>query len=336
MEEPLVSNESNGDSPRNNVNPTVVVAATLTLILSGLTLVALTMFVPSLLFLLSVSVTGETKSLPFTITIAIVQVLHLQLLWNNPGHLAFYRWLSLPVRRLLLPVVMAVCRLDSIREEESTLYLPTDDLQLNALSGKEKTALLMTFRQSVRRRHRQMEQLFIEAGIERRSIYSETHFNASELVPLIWQHERRQCAGNGKSVLEEFIKRFLVMTVVPDAILDVYYEDSSNNKPIAVQMSILQGNILHWFMYFAADSATKSGIWFQGILLSMARGHLMPNVKYVNGQTHHEESKRHAGFLEAESTESNLLFELYPWDSSTERISNDVLQFAGWENQTSS
>lgn len=154
---------------------------------------------------------------------------------------------------------------------------------------------------------------------------------ACDVVPLIWTHEKRQVKQNGKNLIEEFIKRVLVILVVPDGILDLYYEPSQPHKPIAVQMSILQGDVYHWFMYFSADSATKSGIWFQGILLAMTRGVVMPNVRFVNAQCHHADSKRNAGFLPAMPDETNLLKELYPW-AYTQQFPPNIVAYAGWEN----
>jgi hypothetical protein len=95
-------------------------------------------------------------------------------------------------------------------------------------------------------------------------------------------------------------------------------------------MSILQGGVMHWFMYFSADSATKSGIWFQGVLLAMTRGVLMSNVNYVNGHCHHESSKRHAGFLAAEPIEHSRLLELYPW-SFPQHIPEHIVRCPSWE-----
>lgn len=87
---------------------------------------------------------------------------------------------------MLLPVVMLVCRLDAVKDGEATLYLPADDLQLDSLMGKERDGLLMTFRQSVRRRHRGMGQLFVRNKISRKSLFSESKRKCnvqSDLVP---------------------------------------------------------------------------------------------------------------------------------------------------------
>lgn len=228
---------------------------------------------------------------------------------------------------------MLVFRLNAIKQEETTMYLPTDDLQLDAFLGKEKEALLMTCRSTVRRKHKEMEELFVEANIERRSLYSETQLKASDVIPLIWEHERRQCKKNNKNVLKEFITRLVVMTVVTDGILDLYYDGGDSSKPIAIQLSVLQGNTLHWLAYFSSELATTKGVWYQGILLSMTRGVLMPSVHFVNGQCHDELTKRQAGFLVAEHTEHARLLELYPW-ASTERIPEKMVRFAGWEQQS--
>ena len=190
--------------------------------------------------------------------------------------------------------------------------------------------------------------------------------NLSQVVPVMWEHEQRMCAlangttnttstngdsnnqtGNEKkgSVYEEFLKRFLVVTVVPNAILDYYYVKRPSSSPArnggantndelsqrqelhtpqeddemlcCVQLSVQQGRTMHWFMYFALNSVTKSGIWFHGIDIAMERARRIPNVDYCNGQTHQTNSKRNAGFNVAQHTDHEILAKLYPWTFTT-------------------
>ena len=108
---------------------------------------------------------------------------------------------------------------------------------------------------------------------------SEEALNLSNVVPIMVEHERRCCQADGKSLVEEFIKRFLVMTMTTNAVLDLYYKDG--NELCSVQLSVKQGNVLHWFMYFSTES--RAGIWYHGILNAMIRGLEIPSVRYING-----------------------------------------------------
>lgn len=71
------------DDDTTNVNPLVVVGATLTLILTGLSLVLGTIFLPTILFL-----TLCPFKIPFLVAVAIVQTIHVIQLWQNPEHVS--------------------------------------------------------------------------------------------------------------------------------------------------------------------------------------------------------------------------------------------------------
>lgn len=45
---------------------------------------------------------------------SLSQIQHLLLLWSSPGYLSFYRWILLPLRRLILPIVMFIARIESL------------------------------------------------------------------------------------------------------------------------------------------------------------------------------------------------------------------------------
>jgi len=296
--------------------------ASLTLVLVGIGVIIVTSFFPllSLKFL-----SPAPPLLPYITAISVVQIIHLRLLWISENHLAAYRWLWLPIRRLLLPLVMLIARFETSQEEVPTVYLKVSDLTVG--EDTEKDILLKSFRPSVRRRYKQMEKTFRSHNIRHVAVQSESSLRLAQVVPILWQHERRQCKLDGKNVVEEFIKRFLVITVVPDGLLDLFYQD---DKLVAIQMSIQQNNVLHWFMYFSKDSVTKSGIWFNGILLAMMRG-LKLQLDYVNGQGHHTDSKIFAGFLPAEHADDELLSELFPW-SFSQAMTESATQTSLWKD----
>lgn len=250
-------------------------------------------------------------------------------------YLAFYRTLLLPIRRLLLPVVMFIARIESLREETPTLYLETVNTDKLASDEDDTTAtiaaFLATFRRSVRRRYTHMEQTFKASGLVHEAVPCETALNLSQVVPNMWRHERRQCMADKRNVYEEFVKRFLVVTVVPDGLLDYYYNNDTREL-VAVQLSIQQGAVLHWFMYFCNPNQAKSGVWFHGIMLALQRGVVDPTVCYVNAQVHQNESKQNAGLVAAPHTDNDLLAKLYPW-SFTRLIPGSTRQLELWKRQ---
>ena len=337
--------------------------------------------------------------LGIVLVLVLIQVVHLRCLWRSTRYLAVFRFIVLPIRKLVLPLVMFTARVESIREETPTLYFDVrqDQLQQGGLSAQPitlQTPLLSSTdtndlsgdvdgtigsnrdqlsqrqqqqqeepqqqnkrRKNRLRRYKQMERAYLRDGIRHEWGWSESTLNLSQVVPVMWEHERRMCAaantsarnddgdsnggtGDDKkgSVVEEFLKRFLVVTVVPDGILDFYYVKPTFSSPNDVvngagqrlrrhhgqqsqpeeilccaQLSVQQGRVLHWFMYFALDSVTRSGIWFHGIGTAIERARRITNVEYCNGQTHQTQSKRNAGFDVAQHTDQGVLSQLYPW-----------------------
>lgn len=183
--------------------------------------------------------------------------------------------------------------------------------------------LLQVMRRSVRRHYRRIDQRYKRDRVEHEACSCENSLHLKEMIPIIWEHQTRTAAvlmakGVKTSAVEEFIKRFLVVTLVPDGILDLYYQRIGTTKTlVALQLTIQQGPVLHWFMYFAKETASKSGIWFHGSLLAILRASNIPSVAYVNAQCHQTETKLHAGFTAAEHTDVTLLSELYPWKWTT-------------------
>jgi len=130
--------------------------------------------------------------------------------------------------------------------------------------------------------------------------------------------------------MAEFIKRFLVVTLVPDGILDLYFY---NNECVAFQFSVLQQSTLHWFMYFAKDEYTKCGIWFHGILLALHRGQrLLQKNDYQNFfvKVHQIKSKRNAGLEACQPNDMELMSQIFPirW---SQPIPADVANLSLWK-----
>lgn len=299
---------------------------TLSVVLLGLGLIIVTALLPCLLYVSLLSSDNQCDgSMALQTLSLLLQVQHLRLLWSSTAYLAFFRKMLLPFRRLIVPLVMQVARIESIREQEPTLFFDTT----TTTNNRDVSDLLKSlFRKSVRRRYESMRAKF-QRAIRHEALDCETSLNLSTVVPILWQHEQRAAATSGKNVLEEFIKRFLVVSIMPDGILDCYYYHQ-DNKLVALQLSILQDNMLHWFMYFSID--TTCGIWFHGILLSFLRALQTEGVDYVNGQVHQTESKVNAGFVACNLDDSELLSRLYPSRATTRPMPASMREVSLWSS----
>ena len=314
--------------------------AILALVILGLAVVVTTMFWPSLVVFLLLAVSSRGAAVPITMTdrvpvfaatFGLVNLVHLYKLGTDAHHLAVYQFLWLPVRRLLVPVVMWVAKIESIREKAPTMYrkiMPSND------GDNDET--IATMPRSVRRRYRKMEEFFRRSKIRHETVYcDESGMVLTQLLPILWEHERRACVSGDTAVLAEFIKRFLVVTLLPDGILDLYF---SGHNLVAFQFSMRQGppSVLHWFMYFCKDDYTRCGIWFHGIRLAIRRAHALTaetggDAVWVNGQVHQTASKQNAGLVAADHTNSDLLSRLYPLTWSRE-IPREVAELKLWSS----
>jgi hypothetical protein len=255
-----------------------------------------------------------------TAVVTVVQIAHLLRLWYNKGYLSDCRWLSLPFRRLLLPTVNLSFRLSANGEAMYWQVPPTapqDNRSKSPGFNNDTKVVLQSFRKSVRRRHKQMTETFRSSGLRRQSVNAETDLNLSEFFNVLWQHEKRAVQRDATKgifvrTLIHSLVRFAFVTVVSDGILDLIYDQQS--QLVGFQMFFQSGEVIHCFMYFAADSATKSGIWWQVHLLGMVRGvALSPSgVKYVNAHVNHVQTKINAGFQPAKPTDK-IMADLFPF-----------------------
>jgi hypothetical protein len=290
--------------------------ATLSVVCLGFALVLLTMFWPSLLLLVwirsSPVVVWGNMFVPIGATVGIVQLVHLRMLYVDPYHLLVYRFVLRPIRRLVLPIVILVARIEAIREGVPAMYT-------RIVGGADNAPIEDGFRSSVKRRYRKMQHVYEKSGIRHETVYSESSLSLSEFLPILWEHEQRACP-NG--VVSEFIKRFLVVSLVPDGIFDLYYSQESNEL-VAFQFSVLQETALHWFMYFCKNDYVKCGIWFHGILLALHRGqHVLRSLPdncqnfFVNCQVHQTESKQNAGLEACQPSDTGTMSQIFPFSWS--------------------
>jgi len=301
--------------------------------------------------------------------IAVIwQGLHLWLLWTSARYLRVIRTLVLPIRRLLFPLVPFVSRIESLREQETTQYyaVPTSNHHNN--NNNNTPTQRPVFRKSVRRHYKRMEHLYTRHKIQHKAVKAETSLILRDVIPILWEHEQRMTQLAWP--MEDFLKRLLVVTVVPDGILDLYYmpvEESipENDEPttpppqqqlqlVSLQFSVWQGSVWHWFMYFCRTDAAKTGIWWHGALLAIHRGHAAaaaagvnpPNnneedseddtgkIHWINAQIHQCDSKVHAGY-DSVSPHANqhMVHQLYPWGVSSRRIPPHLFHVRLWDHE---
>ena len=108
----------------NKNSPLVVALATTILIVMGLLLNLVTAFFPLCLWALQPPASAWYYALP----VVLVQATHLYLLWTDPGHVAAYRFLTLPIRKALQPVVMFLIKEDAVKEKEDVSFLRLDEI----------------------------------------------------------------------------------------------------------------------------------------------------------------------------------------------------------------
>jgi hypothetical protein len=299
----------------------VTALAKLTLIATGLSVVLFVCCLPTIEFLLLVPRARTSHNYYWitstTLVAMIVQLVHLRLLWKSTLYLQICRMLVFPIRILVMPLVMFLVRMECVKEQSPVLHLDLGRIDASSENEEPLERLLQYFRPSIRRRYRKMEQLYRSKRIRCVSSRSETSLNLSQVLPILWQHERRCCRLDGKNIVEEFMSRFLVVTLLTHGVLDQYY--NADNELVSVQLSVQQGNVLHWFMYFSTDCS--SGIWYHGVLHSMVRGLNSSSsskpIRYINGQNHKTESKLSAGFQQASYADDEILSTLYPWSFMT-------------------
>jgi hypothetical protein len=301
-------------------------------------LVLLVAFLPVWIFL-ATTVSGLWEWM--TAVLVSAQVVHLILLWKSVHYLAVLRFLALPIRSLIVPLVFLVARIESIREEAPTLYKrvsapiqvgDTSDSRSPLLKDHimEEESRRRRKEKDVRKRYKKMEVTFRRNLIRHETRSSDTSLNLSHVVPVMWEHQKRVCEAEGKNLAEEFLKRFLVVTVLPKSIMDYYYDAQ---VLCAVSMSIQQSKVFHPMMYFSLNSATKSGIWFHATGTAIERAKQIPGIEFVCAGVHQTQTKRNAGFEAVEHTENTILSDLYPYSFAVSPPT-EVLTVSLWQRST--
>jgi hypothetical protein len=339
-------------APPSNSNNVLLGLCTLTLVLVGigvvLSIAGFPLWVYLLLLVLPVPAVSELEESwrwQGLVLALIVTFLHCAGLWKSPTYLRIFRTMVLPIRRFLFPLVIVIARIESVREQEPTLYYKVPAAEESAAAGPSSSSSsvnMISFRKSVRRHYRRMQKIYQRHNIQHQCVHAETSLNLSHVVPILWEHQKRICNSSGseeqetkKNPVEEFIKRFLVITLVPDGLLDLYY--NPHNKLVSLQFSVLQGSVWHWFMYFCLEEASKTGIWWHGALLAITRGHHHGNtIQWINAQIHQTDSKRNAGFkLACYQEDLEILSHIYPASyrsSFTRPIPQEIQTVRLWDN----
>lgn len=250
------------------------------------------------------------------VVVIAAEAFHLRLLWISPLYLSLCRRLIFPVRKPLVALVWShIARVESIRKETPTLYFDLSTVKCTE-GNNAASDLLQSLRPSVRRRYKQMEYILQQNNIRHHAFRSEQALNLSHVVPIMLQHKKRCSQADGKSVVVEFLKRFLVVTMTTDSVLDLYF--TQDEELCCVQLSAVHGHVIHWSMYFYVTSSSRCGIWYHGILNAMVRGLHIPSIRYVNAQVHQTASKRSTGLVACEHTNDETLSKQYPLALSEE------------------
>ncbi|CAJ1963007.1 unnamed protein product [Cylindrotheca closterium] len=307
----------NGDAVREDEEPKsrmkeelLRVGAMLGLVLIGLAVVLLIFFWP-LMF-------GSFLPTPKGNTWVVVgyrigiQVIHVLLLVFLPfPYLYLHRKVCHPIRIVLMPLVNEVSKSEGIREKEVTWYNKCSDLP----QTRDPTVLLSRLKPSCRKDLRKKLKHFFENDITTRTVHSD-FLSLQHDVPILWAHEQRAVQGTDKSVLEEFIKRFLVLFLVSHAYLDRYYD--KDGKICALGQFVSCRNTMNNFMYFCLEEQSRCGIWqyhhFRGLLRAVASSSSSSKrIEYINFQVHQGYAKRLAGAVAADYKDDELLSNLYPF-----------------------
>lgn len=229
------------------------VGAMLGMVLVGLAVVLLIFFWPLIFGSL---LPTPNRSIAVVIGYRIgIQVVHVLLLVYLPfPYLYLHRKLCLPIRTLLMPLVNEVSKSEGIREREDTWYNKCSDLP----QTRDPSVLLSQLKPSCRKDLKKKLKLFFEQEIQTQTVHSD-FLSLRVDIPILWAHEKRAVEGTDKSVVEEFIKRILVLFLVAHAYLDRYYD--KDGKICALGQFVSCGNTINNFMYFCLEEQSRSGIW---------------------------------------------------------------------------
>ena len=359
MSDPNDGNNNSSNSRGNNAVQSMILGlATLTMILLGLSVVLFVMLCPLLEFVLLIGFRTHIHGhydywwLTSIAVFVVLQAVHLWLLWTSVLYLSLFRKLVFPVRYVVMTLVPLITKIECIREPSSPYYLDLDRVRAtrgssqrqggqvernssnttttndNVDNGEEDDleTLMRYFRRQVRKQYKKVKKAYRDDHIRCESYRSEDTMRLCDVVPLMWEHERRLCLDNNKAaVAEEFLKRFLVVTLTTNATLDLYYD--ADDTLCAMLLSYVQGSVLHNMMYFAIN--TQSGILFHACLNGMIRAMRAPSVRYLNLSNHNDRTKRNAGLVMMELDDPDLS-DIFPM-AFTSDIPADVRYTELWE-----
>lgn len=185
----------------------------------------------------------------------MAEVIHFcSLVWIPYPYLYIHRKTLYPLRRLLMPLVNQISKSESIREKESTWYNKCSELPRT----RDAKELLTHFKMSVRKDLKKKLKLFFQHNITTETFHGD-YLSLRQDIPIMWEHEKRTVRGTDKSVVEEFVKRFLVVFLVTNAYIDRYYDGEGNM--CALGLFVASKNTLNNFLYFCLEKERLSGIW---------------------------------------------------------------------------
>ena len=276
--------------------------------------------------------------------IALAEAIHISaLVFVDFPYLYLHRKLFLPIRILLMPLLNFIVKSEGVRENATTWYndcskLPPTSLPTNNSCQVKISPILAALKSSARRDIKRKLRIYRARGITCRTRHSD-HLSLQHDIPIIWNHEKR-CStriesgpapggagsqgptttsttnASSPSVLEEFIKRFLMVFLISHAYVDRYYD--SRGQFCALGMFVLCDRVYINNMYFCRDTEFQSGIWQYHHIRALLRATILASenerkIEFVNFYHHQDYAKKLAGALAADNNEKGLMKALFPF-----------------------
>lgn len=218
------------------------------------------------------------------LVVAAMCIVHLSLLFACKSYFMVMRLLQLPIRWLLMPILVHVMRIRSIRLGEPTMYC-----RCPIAAQDDPVQVVLTSMISRRRRDFKRKRLHYEAAGTVCVSFHQDWFSLHDAFHLICAHEPHGCMRDRAEKLTAVTEDLLLMIMITNGTIDQYYD--ADGGLVAVSLSVRQGEVLHWFLYFSADTAKMSGIWHHALLTARCRATAAAGVAFMNAHLTKQEAK---------------------------------------------
>jgi hypothetical protein len=285
--------------------------ATLTMIFIGLIVVGMIFLWPGILvlFLLNTSIISS----PFLLAFVALFGHNALLIYVDHPYLYVHRLMFLPIRMVLMPLLNKIIE-NEATQEKATVWYNDCSIFVDDNSQACLQTMLSKMKSSSRKDIKQKLRLYHSHGITTTTIHS-NYLSLQKDIPILWKHQKRQCEREGKVVLEEFLKRFLVIFLVSNAYIDRYY---SGHRLCAIGMFTTSGPTFVHNMYFSIQP--NYGIWqyhhIRGLYRAISAYQLNEKIRFINYYHHQDNAKKLAGSqpldLHGSCADEELRYQLFP------------------------